>query len=98
MAGEDKDKLQIRIHVYDTDMSVKIPREDEEYYRKAAKLITDTVNKYAARFVGKKSDKEFLYMALIEIALICEKNTARTDAAPFNDILAKLTSEIEEVL
>ena len=31
--------LLIRLHVYDTDLSVRIPREDEEYYRKSAKLI-----------------------------------------------------------
>ena len=40
MAGDNKDKLQIRLHVYDTDMSVTVMRQDEEYYRKAAKLIT----------------------------------------------------------
>ena len=38
------DKLHIRLHVYDTELSVNIPREDEEYYRAASKLITDTVN------------------------------------------------------
>ena len=37
------DKLHIRLHVYDTELSVNIPREDEEYYRAASKLITDTV-------------------------------------------------------
>ena len=39
MVDQTQDKLQIRLHVYDTDLSVRIPREDEEYYRKSAKLI-----------------------------------------------------------
>ncbi|MBS1443838.1 MAG: cell division protein ZapA, partial [Prevotella sp.] len=26
----EQDKLLIRLHVYDTDLSVRIPREDEE--------------------------------------------------------------------
>jgi cell division protein ZapA len=91
-------KLHIRLHVYDTDISVNIIREEEEYYRNAAKLITDTVNTYASVFKGRKSDKELLYMALIDIALRYEKESARNDTAPFSDILGKLTSEIEEVL
>ena len=91
-------KLHIRLHVYDTDISVNIIREEEEYYRNAAKLITDTVNTYASVFKGRKSDKELLYMALIDIALRYEKESARNDTDPFSDILGKLTSEIEEVL
>ena len=30
MAEQEQDKLLIRLHVYDTDLSVRIPREDEE--------------------------------------------------------------------
>ena len=52
------DKLHIRLHVYDTELSVNVPRDDEEYYRSAAKLITDTVNTYSTLFKGKKAKKE----------------------------------------
>ena len=70
MAEQEQDKLLIRLHVYDTDLSVRIPREDEEYYRKSAKLIDDIVNSYTKIFKGRKSDKEILYMALIDVALV----------------------------
>ena len=93
-----EDKLHIRLHVYDTDMSINIDRSDEVYYRNAAKLITDRVNAYSSVFKGKKSDTEILYMALIEIALYYEKELDRNDTAPFSDILGKLTSEIEDAL
>ena len=56
MAEQEQDKLLIRLHVYDTDLSVRIPREDEEYYRKSAKLIDDIINSYAKIFKGRKSD------------------------------------------
>ena len=36
MAEMDKDKLLIRLHVYDTEMAVNIPREDEALYRNSA--------------------------------------------------------------
>ena len=98
MAEQEQDKLLIRLHVYDTDLSVRIPREDEEYYRKSAKLIDDIVNSYAKIFKGRKSDKEILYMALIDVALRYEKESDRNDTKPYADILEKLTSEIEDAL
>ena len=98
MAEQEQDKLLIRLHVYDTDLSVRIPREDEEYYRKSAKLIDDTVNSYTKIFKGRKSDKEILYMALIDVALRYEKESDRNDTKPYDDILEKLTSEIEDAL
>lgn len=98
MAEQEQDKLLIRLHVYDTDLSVRIPREDEEYYRKSAKLIDDIVNSYAKIFKGRKSDKEIPYMALIDVALRYEKESDRNDTKPYDDILEKLTSEIEDAL
>lgn len=98
MAEQELEKLLIRLHIYDTDLSVKIPREDEEYYRKSAKLINDIINSYAKIFKGRKSDKEILYMSLIDVALRYEKESGRNDTKPYNDILTQLTSEIEEAL
>lgn len=98
MADQMEDKLQIRLHVYDTDLTVRIPREDEEYYRKSGKLIDEIVNSYTKIFKGRKSDKEILYMALIDVALRYEKEVDRNDTDPYNDILEKLTVEIEDTL
>ena len=98
MVDQTQDKLQIRLHVYDTDLSVRIPREDEEYYRKSAKLIDDIVNSYTKIFKGRKSDKEILCMALLDVALRYEKEEGKNDTQPYNEILEKLTAEIEDAL
>ena len=98
MAEENRDKLHTRLHVYDTVMSVNIVREDEQDYRDAASQITETVNTYASIFKGRKSEKEILYMALIDIALRLRKESKRNDTAPYSNILEKLTSEIEEAM
>ncbi len=98
MVDQTQDKLQIRLHVYDTDLSVRIPREDEEYYRKSAKLIDDIVNSYTKIYKGRKSDKEILYMALLDVALRYEKEQGKNDTQPYNEILEKLTAEIEDAL
>lgn len=98
MADSEQEKLLTRLHIYDTDLSVKIPRADEEYYRRSGKLINDIVNSYSKIFKGRKSDKEILYMALIDIALRYEKESGRNDTAPYLDILTQLTAEIEDAL
>lgn len=98
MAEQSTEKLRIRLHVYDTDMPVNIRPQDEPLYRDAASLITKTMNTYAERYNGPKNDKEILYMALIEIALRYEMEKLRNNTEPYDDIIKKLTSEIEEVL
>ena len=98
MAEVDKEKLLIRLHVYDTEMQVNVPREDEALYRNAAILISETVNSYASYYKDRKTEKELLYMAMIDIALRYEREKKRNDTVPFSNILEKLTSEIEKSL
>ena len=93
-----EEKLHIKLHIYDTDLHVNTYPDDEHYYRDAAKFITDIVNSYASIYKGMKSDKDILYMALLDIAFRYEKECGRNDTKPFSSILTKLTSEIEETL
>lgn len=96
--AEENNKLNIKIHLYDTEMAVKVYRDEEEVYRNAAKLINDTVNTYAKILKGKRGEKEILYAAMLDIALRYEKEAKRNDTMPYSNILSKLTSEIEEAL
>ena len=98
MAEQNKDRLQIRLHVYDEEIEVVINREDEEYYRSAAKLITERYNGYAQRFKGRKTDHTIALMTLVDIALTYQKERASNDTMPYDNVLARLTSEIEAVL
>lgn len=97
MAGENN-KLNIRLHLYDTDIPIAIDRSEEYLYREAARDINEAVNAYSEVFKGKKSDKDILYMALIDIAYNYEVEKSKNDTEPINDILSKVTSEIEEAL
>ena len=96
--AEEKERLNIRLHVYDTDIPVKVDREDEYFYREAATLISSTVNKYAEVLKPKKSEKEILYMAMIDIALHYEKEKGNNDTSEYDNILSSLTKEIERIL
>ena len=98
MAEPNKEKLHIRLHVYDAEIEVTINREDEEYYRAAAKLITDRYNAYAQAYKGRKSDHTIALMSLIDIALMYQRERGKNDTVPYDNILARLTSEIENAL
>ena len=98
MAEQNKDRLHIRLHVYDEDIEVVINRDDEEYYRNPAKLITDRYNAYAQAYKGRKSEHTVSLMTLIDIALMYQKERMNNDTTPYDSVLAKLTAEIEEAL
>ena len=98
MAGVNNEKLHIKLHVYDEEIEVTINRSDEELYRRAAKLITDRYNAYSQAYKGKKTEHTIALMTLIDVALQYERACGKNDTAPYDDVLAKLTSEIEEAL
>ncbi len=96
---ESKEKLNIRLHVYDEDLPVVLHnREDEEYYRSAARLISERYGAYSQVYKGRKSDHTIALMTLIEIALRYEKERVRNNTAPYDNILSQLTSEIEAAM
>lgn len=98
MAEQNREKLHIRLHVYDEDIEVVIDRSDEEFYRSAAKLITERYNVYAKMYKGRKGDHTIALMTLIDIALQLKMEQGRNDTAPFTDILKTLTAEIQDAI
>jgi cell division protein ZapA len=98
MAEPNKEKLHIRLHVYDEEIEVTIKREDEEFYRSAAKFITERYNAYAQAYKGRKSDNTIALMTLVDVALLYQKERAHNDTSPYDDILKRLTAEIESAL
>ena len=98
MAEQKKDRLHIRLHVYDEEIDVVINREEEEFYRAAAKLITERYNAYSQAYKGRKSDHTIALMTLIDITLMYQKERTHNDTSPYDNVLARLTGEIESVL
>ncbi|MCF0202051.1 MAG: cell division protein ZapA [Bacteroidaceae bacterium] len=95
---KESGKITIRLHVNGLVIPVIINREDEPYYREAAKTINSTVANYTQIFSEKKSESEIMAMAMIDIALRNEQNKVRNSVALYDDILLSLTKEVEEVL
>lgn len=98
MAEVNKERLNIHLHVYDEEIEVTVNRAEEEYYRNAAKLITDRYNAYAQAYKGRKGEHTIALMTLIDIALRYERERGKNDVGPYDQILQKLTSDIDEAL
>ena len=98
MAENNKDIFKITLNVYNRTLPVNCTREDEEKYRKSAKLITDLVNFYFSKYAGQKSDIDILYMVLIDIAMRYFNADARNDVEPLMGTLKELATEIEDAL
>lgn len=98
MQGDEQSKITIRLNIYDTVVTVNVPREDEPLYRKDAELINELLNIYYSNFKGIKSDKEIIYFAMIDLGLRLQRELQRNDTKPYTDILQQLTSEIESEL
>ena len=98
MAEAEQDKINIRLHIYDTDIMVRVPRDEEPLYRKDAELINELLNAYYANFKGMKGDEEINYYAMIDLGLRLQKELQRNDTKPYDDLLTKLTTEITDML
>lgn len=94
----ERSKIHIRLHVYDMDIPVTVSPEDEPFCRNAAKLITEKVNAFSEKFRTSRSEKEILYMAMLEIAIAHELEKTHNDTEPYDNILTKITAEIEDAL
>ena len=98
MADGNKDKFNIRLHVYDEEINVTINRDEEELYRAAAKMITDRYNVYAKLFKGRTGDHTIALMTLIDVALQYQREHMRNDTSPYETVLSQLSAEIDEVI
>jgi cell division protein ZapA len=98
MADLNKEKRLIHLNVYDEKISVTVSSEDEQLYRDAATLVTQRYNRYAATYKGIKSDHTIALMVLVDVALLLQRQSQRNDTSPYNNVIERLTKELEQAL
>lgn len=98
MEDSGREKLRILLTLYDREFAVYTYPEDEELYRRSAKLITGLVNNYADKLKGRKSESDILYMVLLELAFRYERESKKNDVVPYQELISKLTKEVEDVM
>lgn len=95
---ESVERQHITIHIYDTQISIMVPKDQEQKYREAGAMINERLNAYFGHYKGQKPDKEIIYYAMIDIAIRCVSEVKRNDVSPITDVLSELSAEIAEVL
>jgi cell division protein ZapA len=90
-------RLSINIKIDGRIFPLEINREEEERYRKAAKMVNETVSKFKTTFRDQES-QDILAMSAFQIALSNTELQERDDNSLFIDELKNLNDDISDFL
>ena len=73
-SNETRELKKMKLHVFNIDMEVNVPVEEEQRYREAAEMVNRKIKAYRDVFVlyryfPLKSEKEILLMVLLDFAV-----------------------------
>ncbi len=93
----ENDKITISLRIGSNMHQLTVPKEKEYFFRKAADLINDRLNKYQQGFQNQSSER-YNAVVMLDIAVRYLQQQDNQDTIPFMDSITQLTDEIEEVL
>lgn len=88
------DILNINVLIAGFRLPLKIPRKDEELYRKAEKLVAKYLDKYR-KLYNQRPTEEILILVAFQIAVIVSKQEVSEDTFPLADKIQELDKELE---
>ncbi len=91
------EKLSINIKIDGRMYPLKVDKENEEKYRKAAKIINDIVLQYRQRY-SQSDSQDFLAMTAFQFVVKNLELEDKVDQSPLFDSLKKLDEELGEYL
>jgi cell division protein ZapA len=91
------EKLSINIKIDGRIYPLKVEKENEEKYRKAAKIINDIVLQYRQRY-SQSDSQDFLAMTAFQFVVKNLELEDKVDQSPLFDSLKKLDEELGEYL
>jgi cell division protein ZapA (FtsZ GTPase activity inhibitor) len=91
------EKLSINIKIDGRTYPLKVDRENEEKYRKAAKIINDIVLQYRQKYVNSDT-QDLLAMTAFQFVLKTIDLEEKVNYSPFFDELKKLDEDLGDYL
>lgn len=91
------DKLSININIDGRIYPLTIFREDEEKYRKAAKILNDIILQYKKKYANNDS-KDFLAMTAFQFVLKNVEMEEQADVSPFIEEIKELNEVLGDYL
>ena len=95
--NNDKNMLNIQLRVADLYLPMTIRREEEEYYREAAKRIDNLLNLYRDNF-KEQSTERYKTMVALHLSVIAVKLERQNDTKPYQEKIEELTQVLERYL
>lgn len=92
-----EDKLVIKLMVGNQLYPISVRRDQEEVFRRAAKDINEKLQKYQTTYPNQGYEK-YMSIALLDFAVRALQIEKDNSTALYNDIIATLTTEIEQVI
>jgi cell division protein ZapA len=91
------EKLSINIRIDGRNYPLKVERENEEKYRKAAKIINDIVLQYRQKYLTS-DPQDVLAMTAFQFVLKTIDLEEKADQSPLFDELKKLDEDLGDYL
>ena len=82
----------------DTSYPIKIRREEEEIYRKAAKQLNERILAYRKKFDRNLNDIDYVIMVAFELSLLSLRLEEERDNSPFISTIQALDNRLAEYL
>lgn len=91
------DKVKINIQIGEFKHPLTIDREEEPMYREAAQLLNERLVAYRTKYRASNLSQEFvLSFAAFDFALRYVRLHRNVDVAPVEEVIQRLTSELED--
>lgn len=91
------DTLLIHVQIGGFRMPLRVPRSDEEIYRKAQRMVEEYTETYQKRY-NQRSYEEVLILVAYQLATTIARQQLSGDIGPIEARLKELEAEIDKAL
>jgi hypothetical protein len=91
------DIFTINVQIGGLQLPLRIPRGDEEIYRRAEKLVVKYTEEYH-RIYSQRTYEEILKLVAYQLAVKISKSELQEDIAPIADKIKLLDKELDAIL
>lgn len=93
----ENDIFLINVQIGGFRMPLRIPRKDEEIYRKAEKLVVKYLDDFQKKYNQRASD-EILTLVAFQLAVVLTKQNMSEDIAPLAEKIKELDKDLDNLL
>ena len=94
---DKKDNLVIQLLIGKQVYPITVRRDQEEVYRKAARLINEKLGRYEQSYPNLSYER-YPSVALLDFAVQVIQTQKQKDQSPYEDVVKRLTEEIAQLL